>query len=180
MKNVVEKEIEKHPKRSILTIVLLLTLLVAFVAAVARHNWVSVVMITIISVLMCIPAILGKISKIDIPSALEVYAVVFIYFTLFLGEINNYYTKFWWWDVLVHISSGLAFGIIGFIILYMLHKSEKVATSPKTVAIFSFAFALAIGALWEIVEFTLDHTVGTNMQWGTFYSTIYKAACSTR
>ncbi len=171
MKNVVEKEIEKHPTRSILIIILLATLLVAFVAAVLQQNWVSVVIIALISVLICIPAIIGRVSKIAIPTALEVYSIIFIYATLFLGELNHYYTKFWWWDVLLHISSGLAFGIIGFIILYMLHKSEKVTTSPKTVAIFTFSFALAIGAVWEIVEFTIDYTLGSTMQNGSFFWT---------
>ena len=165
------KEIKKHPKRSVLAFILLLTLLGAFIAALSRHNWVSMVMIAVISILICIPMIIGKLSKIDIPAQLEVYSVVFIYVTLFLGELNNYYTTFWWWDVLVHISSGLAFGIIGFIILYVLSKAEKIKTSPKVFAIFSFAFALAIGALWEIVEFTIDHTLGTNMQYGSFFWT---------
>jgi uncharacterized membrane protein YjdF len=58
----------------------------------------------------------------------------------------------------------------------MLHKSEKIKTSPKTVAIFSFAFALAMGALWEIVEFSIDMIFGpisngVLMQSGRFFWT---------
>ena len=60
----------------------------------------------------------------------------------------------------MHTGAGLAFGIIGFIILYVLYKTDKVKTNPKTIAMFSFAFALALGALWEIVEFTMDSTLG--------------------
>ena len=35
-----------------------------------------------------------------------------------------------------------------------------IKTSPKMIAMFSFAFALAIGALWEIGEFTMDSFLG--------------------
>jgi uncharacterized membrane protein YjdF len=86
-----------------------------------------------------------------------------------LGELYHYYTTYWWWDVLIHISSGAAFAIIGFIILYILYKTDKIKTSPKIIAIFSFVFALSIGALWEIIEFTIDSAFGTHMQSGSFY-----------
>jgi hypothetical protein len=171
MKGAVGREIAKHPKRSVFTIILLATLLVAAIAAIAEHQWVSLVLIAFIAVLICVPVIIGKIAKIQIPSTLEVYSVIFIYMTLFLGAINNYYDKFWWWDVLLHISSGWAFGLFGFIILYLLHKSENVTTSPKTVALFSFSFALAMGALWELAEFAMDAAFGLQSQSGSFYWT---------
>jgi uncharacterized membrane protein YjdF len=169
MKNIVSKEIEKHPKRSTLTVILLFTLIVAFVGALIQQNWISMLFIFIIAILICLPMVAGKFFKVDIPLPLEVFSVLFIYASLFLGELKNYYTNFWWWDVLMHVSSGLAFGILGFFILYILYKTEKIKTSPKMIAMFSFVFALAIGALWEIVEFTLDNTFGTHMQSGSFY-----------
>ncbi len=169
VKKEIDKEIEKHPKRSTLTIILLFTLVVAFVEALKLHNWVSMLFIVIIAGLICLPMIVGKLSNINIPLKLEVFSVLVIYASLFLGELRDYYSIYWWWDVLMHTSSGLAFGIIGFIILYLLYKTEKIKTSPKIVAMFSFAFALSIGALWEIVEFTMDQTLGTKMQSGSFY-----------
>lgn len=161
---VVEKEIKRefgiHPKRSTLALILLFTLAVAFLEALRQFNLVSMLMIFIIGLMICLPMVIGRLSKIDIPLPLELFAVLFIYATLFLGELKNYYATYWWWDVLLHFSSGLAFGVIGFIILYILYKTEKVKTSPKVVAVFTFAFALAIGALWEIVEFSIDSAFG--------------------
>jgi len=163
-KNVVEKEITKHPRRSVLVIILLITLIVAFIGALMQQNWVSMIFILVIAALIFLPTVIGRLSKIDIPVALEIFAVLFIYATLFLGEVKDYYVKYPWWDTLWHTSSGLAFGILGFIILYVIYKSGKIKASPKIVAMFAFAFALAIGALWEIVEYTLDITLGTSMQ----------------
>ena len=36
--------------------------------------------------------------------------------------------------------------------------------SPVFIAVFAFCFALAMGAVWEIYEFTMDSVFGTNMQ----------------
>ena len=36
--------------------------------------------------------------------------------------------------------------------------------SPVFIAVFAFCFALALGAVWEIYEFTMDSVFGTNMQ----------------
>ena len=36
--------------------------------------------------------------------------------------------------------------------------------SPFFVAFFAFCFALAAGAVWEIIEFTIDGVLGFNMQ----------------
>jgi len=161
IRNAVKKEIKKHPKRSTLTIILLFTLAIAFVGALNQQNWVSILFIIVISFLIFLPMTIGKVSHIEIPIQLEIFSVLFIYATLFLGELKNYYAKFTWWDTVLHTASGLAFGIIGFIILYVMYKSEKIKTSPKTIAIFTFAFALAIGALWEIVEFIIDSNLGS-------------------
>lgn len=160
VKKEIREEIEEHPKRSTLTLVLLFTLVVAFIEALRLYNWVSMIFILVIAGLICLPMIVGRLSKIDIPLPLGIFSVIFVYATLFLGELKNYYQVYWWWDLLLHTSSALAFGIIGFFILYILYKTEKIKTNPKTIAMFTFAFALSIGALWEIVEFTIDSLFG--------------------
>jgi uncharacterized membrane protein YjdF len=160
VKKGIKKEIKIHPKRSVLTAILLFTLVVAFIEASRQYNWISMLLIVAISVLICLPMIVGKLSKIDIPLPLGIFAILFIYAATFLGEFKNYYVKFWWWDILLHTSAGIALGIIGFLILYMIYKAGKIQTSPKMIAMFSFAFALSIGVLWEIFEFAVDQIWG--------------------
>ena len=160
MENVVRTEIKRTPKIAILTLVLLITLVISLVESVIRGNWVFMILTVVVGVLICLPRFVAKWSDIVVPERLEVYIIFFFYAALFLGELKNYYATFWWWDVAIHTSSGLAFGIMGFLILYVLYRTEKVKTSPKTVAMFTFACALAIGALWEIVEFTVDSIFG--------------------
>ncbi len=89
---------------------------------------------------------------------------IFIYASLFLGEVHKYYTKFWWWDLILHSTAGITFGFLGFFIMYILHREKKIATSPILIALFSFSFAVAIGSIWEIFEFSMDNVFALNMQ----------------
>ena len=175
MKSAVRKEIEKSPRTALLTGILLFTMVFSFVGAILQHNWILMLLTLTIAIMICLPRFIGKWSNIVFPESLETFLIIFLYATLFLGELKHYYTTYWWWDVLLHASSGLAFGIIGFIILYIFYKTNKIETGPKMVAMFLFTFALATGALWEIVEFTIDQTFGTTMQSGRFYGNVIQS-----
>lgn len=58
----------------------------------------------------------------------------------------------------------MALGFAGFLILYIIYRTGGFRASFKLIAIFSFCFALALGALWEIFEFGVDTFFGANMQ----------------
>ncbi|NIR44454.1 MAG: hypothetical protein GWM93_09820, partial [Gemmatimonadetes bacterium] len=70
--------------------------------------------------------------------------------SLFLGEIRGYYTRFAWWDVALHTASGFLLGIVGFLLVYILNQEERIPLymKPGFVALFSFLFAVATGAIW--------------------------------
>ncbi len=117
-----------------------------------------------ILILTFIPSFIARNYKINIPIEFEALVVLFISFSLFLGEVHGFYTKFWWWDIFLHSLSGLLLGSAGFLALYIMYTEHKIKTSPRLAMFFSFCVAVAMGALWEIVEFSLDGTLGWNMQ----------------
>jgi RNAse (barnase) inhibitor barstar len=90
--------------------------------------------------------------------------IVFVYATLFLGEVGSFYERFWWWDIALHIGSAMAFGCIGFVIMYLLFKSNKLEANSFWLSVFTFCFAVSIGVIWEIFEFSMDQIFGMNMQ----------------
>jgi hypothetical protein len=110
------------------------------------------------------PSLIQRNYRINLPLELESLVVIFISFSLFLGELRDYYTIYWWWDILLHSISSIVLAFVGFLILYVLYTEKKIAAKPVTIMLFSFCFAVAIGALWEILEFSLDSIVGLNMQ----------------
>jgi hypothetical protein len=159
------KKLDKVEKINlVVTSVLRVTLLLAIFSSIISLRWTIAFVSIITFFLTFLPKVFEKRYKINIPIELEIVTVLFIYSTLYLGEVGGYYAKFWWWDVILHAGSAMVFGIIGFLILFVLYKGEKIKASPITIAIFSFFFALGIGALWEIFEFGMDQIFGLNMQ----------------
>lgn len=148
----------------IITYFIRLALVLAIFTEIYNQRWNLLFTTTLILILTFIPTFFEKKFRIDIPLEIEIIIIMFIYASLFLGERSGFYTTFWWWDVLLHIGSGVVLGFFGFLILYVLYSQNKVHGSPVWIAVFSFCFALAIGALWEIFEFAVDNFFGLNMQ----------------
>jgi hypothetical protein len=140
------------------------TLLIAMISAVIRERW-PVLFISLLAFgLTFLPGLFQRNFMIFLPAEFELVIVLFIYMTLFFGEVQRYYTTVWWWDVVAHSASGIALGFVGFLILYTMLEQKMLKANPVVIAIFSFSFALAIGAIWEIFEFSMDHFFHTNMQ----------------
>ncbi len=137
---------------------------IAAFGAILTQRWFVFFICLLALVLTYLPDLIRKNYEFYIPPEFEIVMVIFIYASLILGEVHGYYETYWWWDVLLHTGSGLALGIIGFLLLLILYDEEKIDASPITLVIFSFCFALALGALWEIFEFTVDQLLGANMQ----------------
>ncbi|MDJ0833240.1 MAG: hypothetical protein QNJ69_06925 [Gammaproteobacteria bacterium] len=149
-----------------LTVSLQAILLIEAILAVFSQQWLTALITTSIIVITLFPFFMGKFLNVFIPPEFVLLSVIFIFASLFLGEVHGYYTRFWWWDIVLHTSSGFLLGIIGFLLVYILNETEKIDIhmKPGFVALFAFVFAVAIGALWEIFEFSMDSIFGMNMQ----------------
>ncbi|WP_022947819.1 DUF2238 domain-containing protein [Methylohalobius crimeensis] len=141
-------------------------LLVGVVLAIWEQRWSTAATTTVIILATLVPLLLGKRFRVFIPPEFELLATLFVFASLFLGEMRGYYVRFWWWDIVLHTASGFLFGIIGFLLVYVLNEKKEIDLhmNPGFVALFAFMFALGIGALWEIFEFGIDQFFGMNMQ----------------
>lgn len=162
------KNKEQLPTRSVrlaatVTVLLRFALIIAAIIAFFTGNWSTLLASIGTLILTFVPPFIASKMNVRLPLQFELFATAFIYAAMFLGEVGDYYQKFWWWDVALHTGSAFAFGFAGFLILYLLLERNKVKASPFLIALFSFSFALAIGALWEIFEFFMDSVFGTNM-----------------
>lgn len=113
-----------------------------------------------------IPSILERSVKVSLPASFQVVLLVFIFAAQFLGEIFNYYERFWWWDILLHGWSGVLLGTIGFLLVYILNTAAgvNVIMSPFFISFFALCFAVTCGVVWEVFEFLMDVVFQTNMQ----------------
>lgn len=158
-----------------------LVLIFAIVEAIYFQNWMSLFLACLTLFLTFLPAMISKNYKLNLPLELEFLILIFLFSSIFLGELKLYYDRYWWWDIVLHISSAIILGIIGFIIVYVLNeeKSVKMKLSPLFIAMFSFTFAVAIGAIWEIFEFAIDYFFGLNMQKNGLVDTMWDLIVNT-
>lgn len=156
-------------------------LLIAIFVALLETAWLTVFVAAGAFAVTLLPAFLRRNYRVYLPLEFDFILVAFIFASLFLGEIQSYYERFWWWDVVLHTSAGMAMGVIGFALVFILnrHSQTSVVLSPVFLALFSFCFAQAIGVLWEIFEFGMDSVFGMNMQKSGLVDTMWDLIVNT-
>jgi hypothetical protein len=132
---------------------------------IVRGQWMPAAIVASLMALFIAATVMRRLP-VEIPSEIQVVAILFVFATLFLGEVRDYYERFWWWDLALHFSAGLLLGLLGFLVVYMLNENEMVDVHmrPSFVALFAFLFAVTMGTLWEIFEFGMDELFGLTMQ----------------
>ncbi|MFO7845217.1 MAG: hypothetical protein R6V27_01550 [Balneolaceae bacterium] len=129
-------------------------------------QWVPFILGCLVIISLISPILFRSQLQIEIPAEFHLAAVFFILAALYFGEIQKFYQRIWWWDIVLHTTAGLLMGILGFLLVYILNETDRVKMhlEPGFVAFFAFLFAISIGTFWEIFEFTIDQLFGTTMQ----------------
>ncbi|KRS14401.1 hypothetical protein XM53_01355 [Roseovarius atlanticus] len=110
------------------------------------------------------PVVVANWAQVHVPPTFIAVVVIFVAATLFLGEVFDFYERFWWWDIAMHGTSAVAFGLIGFVFVFMMFQGDRFAAPHLQLSFLAFCFAMTIGTVWEIFEFAMDQTFGLNMQ----------------
>ncbi len=132
--------------------------------AAATQRW-SVLFVVISALfLTLLPTIFVSRFQIRLPNSFLGAISIFVFCTLFLGEVYDFYERYWWWDILLHGGSAIGFGLIGFLFVFYLFEGDRYAAPPIAVAFVAFCFAVTIGTGWEIFEYAMDQFFGMNMQ----------------
>ena len=116
--------------------------------------------------LIILPSVIEKRFSLEIPNKMTVLFYIFLYCAIYLGEVRQFYYIIPHWDSVLHGFSGAMLGFSGFLVVRIFNDSDNISVnlSPLFVAIFAFCFALALGTVWEIYEFSGDGLFSLNMQ----------------
>lgn len=157
---------KNYKKEIVLANTIRILLILSIIISIKTQNWLNLFIAISTLVLTYLPYMITRKNGIKLPASFQIVILSFIFAAQFLGELRNYYYKFWWWDIMLHTFSGVILGMVGFLLIYILNREEKIELimSPFFLALFSFTFALCMGALWEIFEFSMDSIFGLNMQ----------------
>lgn len=150
----------------LIIVLLRIALVVAMVWAIALGDFITLGMSVLTLASSFVPTFVERYYDVSLPIEYHLVIVTFLFMSLFLGEVGGAYDRFWWWDTVLHISSGVVLGFIGFLVLYVLQARDKITMSPSLIAFFCFCAAMTAGVIWEFFEFFMDIVFGMNMQKG--------------
>ena len=164
-----------HIGMSIVYLLLRLSVILVIIDQIRKHAYENIFLCILTLILFLIPSFIEKKIHIDIPDTLETIMLLFIYSAEILGEIQEYYILFPYWDTILHTLNGFLAAAIGFSLIDILNKNDKVAISlsPVFVSLVAFCFSMTIGVFWEFFEFGMDWLWGYDMQKDTFINSFH-------
>lgn len=170
----IRREIKEHKLKFVFFVGLRILVILTMIAQFFNKNYENVFLCVITLLLTTLPGLIERTFKIDLPDTLEVMILLFIFASGILGEIQEYYLTFPFWDMILHAINGFIAAAIGFSLVDLLNRRENITfyLSPIYMAVAAFCFSMTIGVIWEFFEFLMDIYSGTDMQKDTFINTI--------
>lgn len=159
-------ELREHKSSFLVYVTLRLLVILMMILQIFNRNYENVSLCVLTLVLLLIPSLIQINLKIELPTALEITILVFIFAAEILGEIQSYYIKFPFWDTVLHTINGFLMAAIGFALVDILNRSKKfsIQLSPVFLAIVAFCFSMTIGVIWDFFEYGMDQFFGLDMQ----------------
>ena len=167
-------QVKAKPGVTIVYVTLRALVILALVAQILHRNYENVFLCVLTLILFTLPSFIERAIRIDIPDTLEIIILLFIFAAEILGEIRAYYIQYPGWDTMLHTLNGFLCAAIGFSLLDILNRNEKLKFSltPVYLSIVAFCFSMTIGVLWEFFEFFMDQTFLLDMQKDTVVHSI--------
>ncbi|MGG5462008.1 hypothetical protein [Clostridium sp. B9] len=116
---------------------------------------------------LVLPRIITKIFKITLSPFLNSMIIGFIFISMFLAKMNNFYA-IPHWDTFLHVLSGILTFVLGYMIFLCLNDYKTDNVKPILIVVFALIFGIACTALWETWEFFTDQTFGLTAQISLF------------
>lgn len=161
---------------AVFTVYLVLRLIVAaiLVSSILRGEYESAFICLLVLVLFMLPFFIQQNFGIELPSALEIIILLFIFAAEILGELECYFITYPHWDTMLHTTTGFLCAATGFAMIDILNRNSRIkfTLSPVYVALVAFCFSMTVGVLWEFFEFGMDRLFSMDMQKDTVIGSV--------
>ena len=166
--------VRRQPAVFTVYLVLRLMVLATLVSSVIRSEYESAFICLLVLVLFMLPFFIQQNFGIELPSALEIIILLFIFAAEILGELECYFITFPYWDSMLHTTTGFLCAATGFALIDILNRNSRIKfeLSPIYVALAAFCFSMTVGVLWEFFEFGMDRLLHMDMQKDTVVNSI--------
>lgn len=127
----------------------------------SRDNAINNVFLSLLTIaLMSVPRFLKEKYNIKFKNWIEIFVLIFLFLSIVLGFIQEFYETVKGYDKLVHMISGIVLALVAFesIHIYSNYISQKKNQSIPAlfIVLFSFSFTITLLVLWEFFEFLSD------------------------
>ena len=175
LKKAVNMELREHKSSFIVFYTLRLLVFFTLVRQFFLGNYEGVFLCLLTVALLYLPSWLQVRLRIELPPALEIIILCFIFAAEILGEINAFYVVIPMWDTILHTLNGFLCAAVGFALVVLLNDDERLTfdLSPFFIALMAFCFSMTIGVLWEFFEFAMDFFFHFDMQKDTVIHALY-------
>lgn len=169
------EEMKRHKVKTAIYFVIRVLTVGVMVISILQGNWENTMTCVLTLLLMLIPVFVEQRLRIALPSVMECIVILFMFAANILGEIHSFYGKIPMWDTLLHTLNGFICAGVGFGLIDILNRHERVKMhlSPIFVVLFSFCFSMTVGTVWEFFEFAMDFFFGNDMQKDTVINSIH-------
>lgn len=169
-----KEELKNHPALTAVYFILRFIVVAMLVVNLLEKDYESAFICGLSLILFLLPAFIEKRFRIEIPSLMEVVILLFIFGAEILGELQNYYGQYPYWDTMLHTVNGFICAAFGFSLIDILtrNRQEKFRLSPLYVSLVAFCFSMTVGVLWEFFEYGMDTVFLTDMQKDTVIHTV--------
>ena len=129
-----------------------------------NYTWVPAAIISLF--MSTIPAIAGRNLKLVLPLELNFWIVLALFLHV-VGGFSNFYNTVPGWDHLTHIMSASLIGALGFVVVVTVDKYfDSIHLPQGFLAVIIVLLTMAVGVIWEIMEFANDSLMHTELQYG--------------
>ena len=173
-KEAMDKELREHKSSFIVFSILRFLVLVILVRQLFMAHYEAAFFCVLTIVLLYVPSWVQVRLRIELPPALEITILCFIFAAEILGEVNAFYVRVPNWDTMLHTLNGFLAAAVGFSLVLLLNDDDRLAfhLSPFFLALVAFCFSMTIGVLWEFFECTMDQLFLLDMQKDTVVHSI--------
>lgn len=166
--------IRRQPVVFVVYLVLRLIVIATLVSSILRGEYESAFICLLVLVLFMLPFFIQQNFGIELPSALEIIILLFIFAAEILGELGCYFITYPHWDLMLHTTTGFLCAATGFALIDILNRNSRIKfqLSPVYVALVAFCFSMTVGVMWEFFEFGMDRLFHMDMQKDTIIHSV--------
>jgi uncharacterized membrane protein YjdF len=140
-------------------------IIILIILKVVNSEFSDIGMLILTFVLSFYNVFLKKIFKINLNSYSRILLTLLIFLAQCLGTSLDFYDLFNSWDLIVHFISGIVMFFVGYDVISNLDKNHKeIKLNNKIIIIFSIFFALSVGSIWEMYEYSVDGILNLDTQ----------------